>query len=188
MTCTLERSHASELAGAARPCSLHLQRSDKAVSWHPPCSTLSLTGSCPYVQTRQVSASDSPCSQTLTMQIMQSCSLKMTSSSHPSLNHSMQAANNMGLHTSWAKLKFKMLPPDLHHLPVSYQDNKWKRSTGLYISAVMSTHRATVHQKFSGGLAYPRPLCTSWIVSRVRVGWVTLVSFASAIRVSCHHC
>jgi len=53
--------------------------------------------------------------------------------------------------TIWAnthprqKLKFKMLPPDLNHLPVSYQDIKWKRSISLHISAVMLTHLATLH-------------------------------------------
>jgi len=41
-----------------------------------------------------------------------------------------------------------MLPSDLHHLPVLYQDIKWKRSVGSHISAVLLTHRATVQQKF----------------------------------------
>jgi len=83
-----------------------------------------------YVQTRQVSASDSPCSETLTMQMMHFCSLRTMLSGHPSLSHLIQ------LRTLWAfihpgqKLKFKILPPDLHHLPVSYQDIKWKWSIG----------------------------------------------------------
>jgi len=38
-----------------------------------------------------------------------------------------------------------MLPPDLQHLLMSYQNIKWKRSIGSHISAVMLTHRATVH-------------------------------------------
>jgi len=38
---------------------------------------------------------------------------------------------------------------DLGHLPVSYQDIKWKQSIASHISAVMMTHRAAVHQKFS---------------------------------------
>jgi len=63
-----------------------------------------------------------------------------------------------------------LLPPDLHHLPVSYQDIKWKRSIGLRILVVMLTHWVTVHQKFSGGSVLPHPLCPSWIMSGGRVG------------------
>jgi len=93
--------------------------------------------------------SDSPCSQTMTMQMMRSCSLRTTLSGRPSSNHLIQ------LRTLWTfthpgqKLKFKMLPPDLHHLPLSNQDIEWKRSIGLHISAVMLTHRATVHKRLS---------------------------------------
>jgi len=42
-----------------------------------------------------------------------------------------------------------MLPLDSHHLSESYHDIKWKRSICSHISAVMLTHRVTVHQKFS---------------------------------------
>jgi len=66
------------------------------------------------------------------------------------------AANKMGLHTSWSKTKIQNVasgpsPPSC--VSVSYQDIKWKRSIGSHISAVMLTHRATVHQKCSGGSA-----------------------------------
>jgi len=120
----------------------------------PICFALPLAGSCPYVQTRQVSMTDRPCSQTLTMQMMQSCLLRTTFSVRPSLNHSIL------LETLWAsthpgqKLKFKLLPLDLCHLSVPsppfcvISGHKWKWSLGLHISAVMLTH-----QKFSGGLA-----------------------------------
>jgi len=109
-----------EMHNIARPHSLHLQKSDKAVSSRPPCSALPLTGSCPYVQTMQVSTSECPCSQTLIMQMMRSCSLRMTFSGHPSLNHSIQSRTLRASTHPGKSHKFKILPPDLHHFSVSY--------------------------------------------------------------------
>jgi len=84
------------------PDTLHLQGFCKAMSWRLPYSASPLTGSCPCVQTRQVSTSDSPCSQT---DYADDAVLFTEDDAQWTyiLESFDAAANTMGLHTSWAK-------------------------------------------------------------------------------------
>jgi len=60
------------------------------------------------------------------------------------------AANTMGLNTSWAKTTIQNVASGLSPPSRVISGHLWERSVGLHISAVILTHRATVHQKFSG--------------------------------------
>jgi len=65
-------------------------------------------------------------------------------------------------------------------------------------SCVIPGHRVEAISRFtylgsdvdSSGYCTPEihPLCPGWIMSGGRISWVTLLSFASTIRVSCYHC
>jgi len=74
-----------------------------------PCCALPSIGSCPRVQTSQVLVSVSPCSRTLNMQMMQSCSLRMMFTSHwlSFLGTFDTAVSTVGLHMFWANAKIQ---------------------------------------------------------------------------------
>jgi len=78
-----------------------------------------------------------------------------------------------------------MLPPDLHHLPVSYHDIKV--NTFTYICGdVDSSGYCTPEILRRIGLASSimSQLDRVWRQSRLKI----LLSFTSTIRVSCHQC
>jgi len=63
------------------------------------------------------------------------------------------AANAMGLHTSWAKTKIQNVASGPSPYPCIVSGHQVEAVNGFTYLGSILTHRATVHQKFSGGAA-----------------------------------